>query len=190
LTALEARHRSGVGQFVDVSMTDGVAALLPVPYSMYKASGRVPERGNELLSGRYACYNLYRTSDGRWLSVGALEQKFWAALCGELGCPELTAEQFAGEPRQSEIKARIASIFTTDSAQNWFERLRDKDCCVAPVRTIEEIDPIRPGPNLSRTPPSLTSEVPALGEHTGAVLRDLGFSDDQIEHLAKEGITG
>src|SRR5579863_4895678 len=79
LTALEARHSTGIGQFVDVSMTDCVTTLLPVPYSMYKSSGRAPERGNELLSGRFACYNLYRASDERWLSVGCLEQKFWAA---------------------------------------------------------------------------------------------------------------
>jgi crotonobetainyl-CoA:carnitine CoA-transferase CaiB-like acyl-CoA transferase len=178
-------------------MMDGVTALLPVPYSMYKSSGRAPERGNELLSGRFACYNLYRASDNRWLSVGCLEQKFWAALCGELGCPELIAEQFASEPRQSEIKSKIAAIFSTATAREWFERLGDKDCCVAPVRTIEEVhqdphfatDAIGMGPKLSRTPAALTAEAPQLGEHTDAVLRELGFSDEAIEQLRRAGVT-
>lgn len=174
LTALESRHQTGLGQFVDVSMTAGVTSLLPVPHSMFKSSGKLPERGNELLSGRYACYNLYQASDGRWLSVGTLEQKFWAALCTALGCPELTAEQFAPEPRQSEIKTKIASIFATAPALDWFARLRDQDCCVAPVLTLDEVSvPIGLGPTLSGTPPALDQEAPALGAHTEAILKDL-----------------
>ena len=196
LMALEARHRSGVGQFVDVSMMDGVTGLLPVPYSMYK-SGQTPQRGNELLSGRYACYNIYPTSDGRWITVGALEQKFWAALCNELGVPEWVAEQFAPEPRQSEIKSKLAAIFVTNTAHNWFERLRDKDCCVAPVRTLEEVHkdphfadhPIGLGPKLSGTPGSYRNEAPGLGEHTRQVLMELGYSEGKIETLMQAGVT-
>ena len=196
LMALEARHRTGAGQFVDVSMTHGVAGVLPVPYSMFKSTGRVPERGNELLSGRYACYNLYRTSDDRWITVGALERKFWDALCRELGCLELAADQFAPEPRQGQVKSKVAAIFVTDTASSWFARLRDKDCCVAPVRTIEEVhqDPhfaeIGMGPKLSATPASHSTEAPALGEHTFSVLLELGYSSERIEHLRQAGVTG
>jgi len=195
LIALEARHRTGMGQFVDVSMMDGVTSLLPVPYSMHK-NGQAPERGNELLSGRYACYNIYRTSDDRWITVGALEQKFWAALCSELKCPELIAEQFAPEPRQSEIKSKLVSIFVTHTAHDWFERLRDKDCCVAPVRTIEEVHndphfathPIGAGPKLSATPAAYQSKPPALGEHTRAVLHELGYTGAQVADLMQAGV--
>jgi len=195
LIALEARHRTGLGQFVDVSMMDGVTSLLPVPYSMHK-NGQAPERGNELLSGRYACYNIYRTSDDRWITVGALEQKFWAALCSELECPELIAEQFAPEPRQSEIKSKLASIFVTHTAHDWFERLRDKDCCVAPVRTIEEVHndphfathPIGAGPKLSATPAAYQSKPPALGEHTRAVLDELGYTGAQVADFMQAGV--
>ena len=198
LTALEARHRTGLGQFVDVSMMDGVAGLLAVPYSMYKSTGQLPRRGNELLSGRYACYNIYRTQDNRWITVGALEAKFWDALCHELGCPELIAEQFTPEPRQSEVKSKVAAIFVTDTALKWFDRLRDKDCCVAPMRTLDEVHndphfaahPIGLGPKLSATPASYTSEAPALGEHTSAILEELVYADEQIEHFRQAGITG
>ena len=196
LIALEARHRTGTGQFVDVSMMDGVTGLLPVPYSMFKASGSPPQRGNELLSGRYACYNIYRTSDGRWITVGALEAKFWASLCHELGCPELVPAQFSLD--QTEVKSRVAAIFVTDTAEAWFARLRHKDCCVAPVRTIDEVHkdphfaehPIGMGPKLAATPGAYVSEAPALGEHTAAVLRELGYADEQIDHLKETGITG
>lgn len=198
LLALEARHRTGRGQFVDVSMMDGVAGLLAVPYSMYKSSGRLPERGNELLSGRYACYNIYRTSDSRWITVAALEAKFWDALCRQLECVDLIADQFAPEPRQAEVKSKLASILVTDTAQAWFDRLRDKDCCVAPVRTLDEVhnDPhfashaIGLGPKLSATPSAYVSQAPELGEHTAQVLHELGYSDEQIEHLKQAGITG
>ena len=194
LLALEARHRTGAGQFVDVSMMDGVTGLLPVPYSMFK-SGQVPKRGDELLSGRYACYNIYRTSDARWITVGALEQKFWAALCNELECPELIAEQFAPEPRQSEIKSKVAAVFVTQTAQHWFMRLRDKDCCVAPVRTIEEVHAdshfanhaIGLGPKLSTTPGSYQNGAPSLGEHTSAVLEELGYTGEHVESLRRAG---
>ena len=196
MAALEARHRTGAGQFVDVSMMDGVTGLLPISYSTFKSTGRVPQRGNELLSGRYACYNLYRTSDDRWITVGALETKFWESLCRELGCPELIATQFASD--QTEPKSKLAAIFVTDTAAGWFERLRDKDCCLAPVRTIDEIHndphfarhPIGMGPKLSATPGAYVSEAPGLGEHSGMVLRELGYTDEQIEELKNAGATG
>lgn len=187
LVALEARHRTGLGQFVDVSMMHGVMSLLPVPYSMYQATGRVPERGNELLSGRFACYNIYPTCDGRWVTVAALEAKFWQALCHELGVPELVTEQFS--ERQDEVKAEIAAVFVTDTADAWFERLRDNDCCVAPVRTVADVQ-VTPGPKLSATPAAYTSDAPGLGAHTGAILQELGYSGEQIEDFRKHGITG
>lgn len=193
LTALEARHRTGVGQFVDVSMTEGVAALLPVPLSMYEASHHEPRRGNELLSGRYACYNLYQASDGRWLTVGALEQKFWVELCQELDCADLAGEQFAPEPRQSEIKARIAAAFATRTATEWFDLLRDKDCCVAPMKQISEIaahGPYGLGPKLNATPAAFTDPAPGLGEHSAQVLAEFGYSASQIHHLKTTGIIG
>ena len=159
LLALAARERTGRGQMVDVSMIDGSAALLAIPLAQL-AVGQPPRRGDGLLSGRYACYSLYAARDGRWISIGALESKFWANLCRELGCEGFIADQFAAEPRQAEIKAALSNIFQTRDAEEWFALLGHKDCCLTPVRTVEEAanDPVSHAreigaiPRLSDTP--------------------------------------
>ncbi len=174
LLALQARERTGKGQFVDVSMTHGVRELLPVPLSSYLASGKLPERGNELLSGRFACYGVYPAAEG-FVAVGALEPKFWAALCVELGHPEWIAGQFARGERQNEIKAALAALFLTRTAEEWFALLRDKDCCVTPVRDLSTaIQSFEPTPLLSETPGGFDCgrRAPRLGEHTAAVLEE------------------
>ncbi len=167
LLALEARHRTGLGQRVDVSMFDGSAALLPVPISSMQ-EGRMPERGNDLLSGRYACYHVYAAAEGSYISVGALETKFWQNLCRELDCSDLIADQYADEPRQSEIKRKLAEKFLEASAEDWFTRLGAKDCCVAPVRNLKDAihdHPRQPVPALSDTPGRAEGRAPRLGEH-------------------------
>ena len=168
LLALEARQRTGRGQRVDVSMFDGSAAMLPVPVSAMQATGQPPGRGNELLSGRYACYHVYAAAAGSYVSVGALEPKFWQNLCRELDCADLVADQYAEEPRQSEIKRKLAEKFLTATAEEWFTRLGAKDCCVAPVRNLKDAihdHPAEPVPLLSDTPGRAEGRAPRLGEH-------------------------
>jgi crotonobetainyl-CoA:carnitine CoA-transferase CaiB-like acyl-CoA transferase len=168
LLALAARERTGKGQFIDVSMMDGSAAMLTIAL----ATGAKSKRGDDTLSGRYACYNVYECKDGRWLSVGALETKFWQNLCRELDREDLIADQFSGEPRQSEIKAALVSTFRERTAGDWFAVLGPKDCCVAPVRTVAEASAdIRPVPNLSETPARLDGMPPASGEHNEEILK-------------------
>ena len=123
LLAILDRHRTGLGQRVDVSMTDGLELLLPV------ARSRGPV---ELLSGKYACYRVYAGSGDSFVAVGALEPKFWANLCRELGCKELIELQFAAN--QEAVIAVVAEKFMSATAEDWFERIGDKDCCVTPVR--------------------------------------------------------
>jgi crotonobetainyl-CoA:carnitine CoA-transferase CaiB-like acyl-CoA transferase len=164
LLALVARHSTGEGRHVDVSMYAGVTSLLTVPLAQWRTDGREPLAGNELLSGRYACYNLYPAADGRWLAVGALEPKFWAELCRRLGCEELIPRQF--EEPQRDVKAQIASIFATKSASDWFHELRGSDCCVTLVRTVSEVSADLPEPG---------GRPPALGEHTEEVLTRFGL---------------
>jgi crotonobetainyl-CoA:carnitine CoA-transferase CaiB-like acyl-CoA transferase len=167
LLALEARHGTGRGQRVDVSMFAGSAALMPAPVSFYRATGNPPERGNELLSGRYACYQIYAAAKGTYVTVGALEPKFWSNLCRELGREDLIAGQFAAE-RQSEIKRALAEKFAGATAEEWFTRLGEKDCCVAPVRNLKDAIADYPGspiPELSETPGQAQSRAPRLGEH-------------------------
>jgi crotonobetainyl-CoA:carnitine CoA-transferase CaiB-like acyl-CoA transferase len=145
LLAMEARHKSGQGQRVDISMTDGLNVLLPVA----RAKGPV-----KLLSGSYACYRVYAAAGVSFVAVGALEQKFWANLCKELGCEELIEGQFAAD--QSGVIAVLAEKFKTATAEEWFERIGEKDCCVTPVRAAAH-----------GVPESTLGRAPRLGEHNG-----------------------
>jgi crotonobetainyl-CoA:carnitine CoA-transferase CaiB-like acyl-CoA transferase len=145
LLAIQDRHRTGVGQRVDVSMTDGLEVLLPVA----RAQGPVA-----LLSGKYACYHVYRAAENSFVAVGALEGKFWANLCRELGCSELIELQFSGE--QGSVIASVAEKFMVATAEEWFARIGDKDCCVTPVRVAAH------GAAPQLQPPG---RAPRLGEH-------------------------
>lgn len=161
LLALHHRRATGCGQYLDVSMMEGVASLLTIPLAEYATSGREPRAANELLSGRYACYNLYEAGDGRWLAVGALEPKFWAELCTLLEISHLAPVQF-DDGRQDELKSTLAAIFRTRSAAAWFEYLRASDCCVTPVRSVGEV--------AAGLPPLNLRPAPALGQHTREIL--------------------
>lgn len=168
LLALEARHVTGRGQRVDISMFAGSAALLPVPVASFQATGQAPARGDELLSGRYACYQVYPAAEKSYVAVGALEPKFWHNLCRELGCEELIADQFAPEPRQTEIKSILGKKFLSATAEDWFRRLGVKDCCLTPVRNLRDAiqdHPANPVPFLSETPGRAGGRAPDLGEH-------------------------
>jgi len=178
LLAILERAQTGAGRRVDVSMTDGVADLLPVPMARWAATGRPPERGHEVLSGRYACYNVYQAGDGRWLAVGALEPKFWEILCRRLGCEDLVAGQFAEDPRRIEVIARVSEIFATRPASEWFEILKGEDCCVTLVLRLDEAQ------QLTTLPPP-----PALGEHTRVLLLEAGYSEAELDELARAGVT-
>lgn len=176
LMALQARERSGVGQHVDVSMTAGVRSLLSIPLAEYERTGREPRPGREMLSGRYACYNVYQAGDGRWLAVGALEAKFWANLCKQLDCMGLIPLQF-DDDRQPELKTRLANIFGTRDANTWFQQLGQTDCCVTPVLTIAEVS----------QPSNDQRRHPEIGEHTAETLATFAYSENEIQRLKNVG---
>jgi alpha-methylacyl-CoA racemase len=140
LLALEGRHRTGLGRRVDVSMTHGLEVLLPVARA----------GGSDLLSGRYACYHVYAAAENTFVAVGALESKFWANLCRELGCLELIQLQFAAD--QAAVISVLEKVFMTATAEEWFLRIGDRDCCVTPVRIAAQ----------GAAPPG---RAPRLGEH-------------------------
>src|SRR5690606_39130121 len=112
LMALLARDRTGKGQFVDISMMDGVISWMPV-LSDFLATGRLPRRGEMVLSGGKACYGVYETADGRYLSVGALEPKFWEVFCQEIGKPEFISRLNAPLDEQERMKESIAAVMKT-----------------------------------------------------------------------------
>lgn len=178
LAALLERNNTGQGSHVDVSMHAGVTSLLTVPLAAWYDTGEEPLGGQGRLDGRYACYNLYQAADGRWLAVGALEPKFWAELCRRLGCEELIARQY--EEPQDALKARIAAIFRTKTARQWFDELRAGDCCVTPVLTVSEV--------AAQLPPPEGPPPPGLGDHTHEILSRFGLDTNEIQALANEEV--
>jgi len=196
LLAIEARRKMGRGQLVDVSMMASVSYLMTLPIATLQTTGRSIVRNEELLSGDYACYSVYLAKDGRWVAVAALETKFWANLCRELERPEFTEEQFVGKPRQSKLKAALATIFRQQSAEEWFNVLGHKDCCLTPVRTLEEAlredqrtRQARLMPHLNETPGEVDNGgMPATYEHSMRLLQRVGFTPDELQRLEEEGV--
>jgi crotonobetainyl-CoA:carnitine CoA-transferase CaiB-like acyl-CoA transferase len=212
LLALQARERTGEGQMVDVSMMDGSLALMYVPFASYLANGAQPERGNEGLSGRYACYQIYETKDGRYLSLGALEPKFWENACRVLGREDFIGQCFKSSA-QEEMIAAFRDTFKTRAAADWLAAFDEVDTCVALINDIAEMidDPqvrhrgliaeiehptegnlkqIAPTVKLSATPGAIQSPPPLLGQHTRAILSAIGYDADTIDTLAEQGVIG
>jgi crotonobetainyl-CoA:carnitine CoA-transferase CaiB-like acyl-CoA transferase len=210
LLSLFARQRTGRGQYIDVSMTDGSAALLPLAWWFRQRRDGALRRGAWMLSHEYACYNVYETADGRFLAVGALEDRFWRRLCQGLGLEELADHQY-DEDRRAEIVKRFRDLFRTRSLTEWEEKFADMDACVCGVQTMDELAedslfrkremvvdlegadgaplttlgvPVK----LDRTPGSVRTPPPAFGADTRAVLRELGYPEDRIDALYREGI--
>jgi crotonobetainyl-CoA:carnitine CoA-transferase CaiB-like acyl-CoA transferase len=210
LLALLAREQSGCGQFVDISMSEAALGLLPFVLNQYNQGGSRPVRGDFILSHRYACYNTYQTADGRALSVGALEPKFWAGLCTHLGVEEYIDHQFDDSRRQEIINA-LGHIFSQKTLAQWEEELMSLDVCCERVRNLEEamadqqfrdrgmaLDfPDQDGrevpslgvvAGLDGTPGSLRTRPAKFGEHTGRILQELGYAPENIQDLAERGV--
>jgi crotonobetainyl-CoA:carnitine CoA-transferase CaiB-like acyl-CoA transferase len=167
LLALAARQKTGRGQFVDVSMLDGVAWLMTLPLAIYEATGEIPRAGAAMLSGRYACYQTYRAADGRWLAVGALEPKFWAALCEKLGRREWIADQFAEGERQAAMIQDLRNTFKSKPSTEWLSLFEGADVCVTLVRNVAEVAAGRASeviPKLSDTPGRVGGRAPRKWE--------------------------
>jgi alpha-methylacyl-CoA racemase len=136
--ALAGRARTGQGAYLDVSVAEGVLWLTSLAIDEQLALGGDIVPGHDVLSGRYACYGTYATSDRKWLAVGAIEAKFFANLCGALGCPELASSQLRDDA-QPRIRAAFAAAFATRTRDAWVEALAGADTCVAPVLEISEV---------------------------------------------------
>jgi alpha-methylacyl-CoA racemase len=146
LAAILNAQRTGQGTHVDVSMTAQLQANNVMPLFETMAHGRPSNSGEGLLNGGVPCYGLYRTADHRFLAVGALELKFWQALCDALQRPELRSIHWQlGEPLASQphLQARqtLEAIFITRTQQQWTQSLKGVDCCISPVLRFDEIAP-------------------------------------------------
>jgi crotonobetainyl-CoA:carnitine CoA-transferase CaiB-like acyl-CoA transferase len=212
LTALMAREKIGRGQFVDISMLDGVVSLVPDAAALYFAEGESPRMGERRLRGGLPQYQTYRTKDGKYLAVGALEDKFWANLARALGRPEW-ADQVPKEKeaRTAEIKEEMSRIFLTRTREEWLDLLMKIDTCVTAVHSLEETfsDPQvlyrkmlvetkhpKAGPvkqigipiKFSETPGEIRDPAPEFGQHTEEILSGAGYTPEDIDRLRKEGV--
>jgi alpha-methylacyl-CoA racemase len=136
--ALFARHTTGVGTFLDVSVADGALWLMSLAVDEHLATGAEPGPGHDVLTGRYACYDTYRAGDGRWLAVAAIEARFFANLCRALDCQQWTDHQY-DDAVQDQIRAAWAGAFATAGRDTWVARLAEADTCVAPVQSVAEV---------------------------------------------------
>ncbi len=209
LAALLGAERTGRGRYVDVAMAD--ASLAHNIFALHALSqwGQTLPRGADLLTGGVPCYGVYGTQDGRWLAVGALEDKFWQRLCATIERPDLGPCAFAPGDEGERVRRELEAVFAAAPLAHWVERFAGVDCCVTPVRTLDEAlaDPqfaargmvvTRPDGSRQYAPPWKLSghefivarEAPAQGEHTAEVLREAGYDDAAIEALATEGAIG
>jgi alpha-methylacyl-CoA racemase len=138
LAALVQRASSGRGRYLDVSAAEGVLSLMSLSIDQYLATAEVARPRATLLTGRYACYDLYRARDGKWLSVGAIEPHFFANLCKALGLEQFASHQLDDE-RQDEIRERFRAAFAERDRDDWVAALAPNDTCVAPVHSIPEL---------------------------------------------------
>jgi alpha-methylacyl-CoA racemase len=207
LAALRERERSGRGQVVDVSMFDGSLAWLALVAATYLCDGEVPRRGGLELAGRLICYRPYPCKDG-WVTLGALEPKFWQTWCRGVGREDLIEKQF--ERPGSAAHAEVERIFLERTREEWHSFAEDYDCCLEPVLDLDEaleselvrarkmvVELDQPGADgvrllgvpvrLSRTPGAPAGPGPALGEHTREVLAALGYREEEIDSLLESG---
>ncbi|MBV9309242.1 MAG: CoA transferase [Solirubrobacterales bacterium] len=209
LAALRERDRSGEGQFVDCSMFDGALSWLALVAADALAGGRTPRRGELSLAGGLTCYRPYRCADG-WVTLGALEPKFWSAFCEGVGREDLQGHAF--DPPESDAHREVSEIFAGRTREQWQQFASEHDCCLEPVLELDEalsselvqaremvVELSQPGAEqtvrllglpikLSRTPGDPSRRPgPALGEHTEEVLSESGLSAERIAALQEAG---
>ncbi|MEW5946984.1 MAG: CoA transferase [bacterium] len=211
LAALIARERTGTGQFVDVSMMDGVVAWLALYAAAMFAGEPAPDRGTHTLTGGSPVYQVYETKDRKYVTTGNLEPKFWKELCRLVGREDLADSQFEEGAGRERVFAIMREIFRTRTRDEWMDFFEGKDVCVGPVNTLEEAlaDPqivsrgmvveldhpgggkmkhVRNPVKLSGTPPVVRAAAPGFGEHTAEVLGEIGIGGDEVEALRKENV--
>ncbi len=214
LAALHGRQATGKGRLVDIAMTGGVTGLLPYQAGIYLATGEPIRRGEWRLNGGLPEYAVYETSDGKYLTVGALEPKFFNRLCSILGMPEYD-EINANPERAALIRSKLAEAFKEKTRNEWLELLGGEEVCIGPAYELDEVfdDPQAQARGLvvAQNHPKagkvrqlglpfvldglepqdvVRHPSPGYGEHNAAILDALGYSPEEIEQMRQDGIIG
>jgi crotonobetainyl-CoA:carnitine CoA-transferase CaiB-like acyl-CoA transferase len=213
LAAVVAKQRTGAGQHIDCAMVDGLLTMMFLNVDDYVTSREVKHRGETLLTGRYPWYNIYETSDGKYLTVCAIEPWFFENLCRLLGLEEFTPHQHDEGAKRDEMFAAFREAFRRKTRDEWVARLMPAETCVAPVYAMDEVvrdphlrgrgiivEPELPGEasrpqvgvmvKLSETPGRIRSAAVAPGANTAEVLAELGYDAAAIEAMRDAGAVG
>ena len=211
LAALLGRERTGRGQHIDVAQTDVLTSLniLNLAECIAKEKGQTARPHN--LRGATLCYNTFRTLDGKYIALGALESKFWENFCNKVGREDLIENRLLPYEDERDSTEALKNLFASKTQKEWVDIFEDVDTCFSPILAPEETladahlrergmistmdDPERgktiqigfpakfsDGLNFKRSP------APSFGEHTTEVLADLGFSSSEVEMLQEQGV--
>ena len=201
LLALQSREQTGRGQHVDASLLGGALSFLP--FAVANAEGGQPlVRGGSALTGGVVCYNVYETAEGGYVTLSALEPKFWAAFCAAVDRGDLVGQQHDPAAPGEETYEALCTLFRSHTRGEWVDLLAEVDACCEPVLTMEEALASAPVAALGMTsemgllPPVHLSEqprpspdpAPTLGQQTAALLGELGYDEDQIAQLRSDNV--
>jgi alpha-methylacyl-CoA racemase len=211
LAALIARGKTGLGQYIDIAMTDGILSLESMVAYDYLAHGIIYQRGKGAFSGVAPNSRVYECKDGKYISLACAEPAFWENLCRVLEKEEFASySNLLDEEKCKHILSTLKAIFKTKTRDEWFLLLEDKDVCVSKVYNIDEVftDPhfidrqmivevkhptkgkvkqVGTAIKLSDTPGKVRAPIPYPGQHTKEILREAGYRTEIIDELHRTG---
>ncbi len=203
-----ANNSEKKGQYIDISMLDCVFSFMPMPAAYQFSQDLIT---TSPIHGDFPFYSVYKTKDNKYLSIGAIEMKFWNNLCEGLGLSDLKLKQFPQGLEKEEVFEKIQEKFLTKTQEEWLKHFKKYDTCIMPVKTFAEAcnDPQILARNMvveldhpklgkiknisspikfSRTPLKIRSLSPKVGQHTKEVLKTLKYSDEEIRNFKINGL--
>jgi len=208
MAAIYEAQRSGEGQVIDAGMVDGAASLMIPIYGLHASGYFSDERATNILDGGAPFYDAFECADGKFVSIGSIEKKFYALLLENLGLENEDLPDQMDRSRWPELRARFAEVIKGKTRDEWVAIMGDSDVCFAPIMSMSEahthphniarenfvevagVTQPAPAPKFSRTPGRIHSAPSKPGEHTESALEAWGLSADDITALKASGAVG